>query len=61
MDPDFHVRVAAAEHLHALSRRYEDMIPRAELMKNLEVDGVRYPLVNPQSGIHRPRRFRGPA
>ncbi len=61
MDPDFHVRVAAISHLHALSRRYDDLIPRDELLRNLEVDGMAYPLVNPQSGIHRPRRFRGTA
>jgi putative restriction endonuclease len=61
VDPDFHVRLAAIEHLHALSRRFNDLIPRTELLRNLEVDHERYPLVNPQSGIHRPRRFRGPA
>jgi len=61
VDPDFHVRLAAIEHLHGLSRRFEDLIPRAELLRNLEVNGERYPLFNPQSGIHRPRRFRGSA
>jgi putative restriction endonuclease len=61
VDPDFHVRLAAIEHLHALSRRYEDLIPRSELLRNLVLDGERYALVNPQSGIHRPRRFRGTA
>ncbi len=61
MDPDFAVRLAAIEHLHALGRRFDDLIPRRELLENLEVGGVRYPLVNPQSGIHRPRLFRGPA
>lgn len=60
-DPDLAVRIAAIEHLHALSRRYDDLIPRAEVLQNLWVDGERYPLVNPQSGIHRPGRFRGPA
>jgi len=61
VDPDFHVRLAAIEHLHGLSRRFDDLIPRTELLRNLEVGGQQYPLVNPQSGIHRPRRFRGPA
>jgi putative restriction endonuclease len=61
VDPDFDVRLAAIEHLHALSRRYDDVIPRAELLRNLDFRGHAYPLVNPQSGIHRPRRFRGPA
>lgn len=61
MDPDFNVRIAAIEHLHALSRRFDDLIPRVELLRNLDVGGTLYPLVNPQSGIHRPRRFRGAA
>ncbi|MEA2130063.1 MAG: putative restriction endonuclease [Solirubrobacteraceae bacterium] len=61
MDPDFHVRLAAMAHLHALSRRFTDMIPRREILENLVVDGQPYALVNPQSGIHRPRPFRGPA
>jgi putative restriction endonuclease len=61
VDPDFAVRLAAIEHMHALSRRFEDLIPRRELLRNLELGGRRYPLVNPQSGIHRPRNFVGPA
>lgn len=61
MDPDFSVRAAAIEHLHALSRRYDDMIPRVELLRRLEVAGRSYPLVNPQAGIHRPAAFQGPA
>ncbi len=61
MDPDFHVRLAAIDHLHALQLRYEDMIPRREILRNLPVDGQSYALFNPQAGIHRPRLFRGPA
>lgn len=61
MDPDFHVRLAAIDHVHALSRRFEDFVPRTELLRNIEVGGTRYPLVNPQSGIHRPRAFLGRA
>lgn len=61
MDPDLHVRLAVIEHVHELSRRYEDLIPRSELLRNLEVGGQRYPVFNPQSGIHRPRLFRGRA
>jgi hypothetical protein len=61
VDPDLPVRLAAIDHLHALSRRYDDLIPRAELLRNLEFDGRLYPLLNPQSGIHRPRNFRGPS
>jgi putative restriction endonuclease len=61
VDPDFDVRLAAIEHVNALSRRFDDVIPREALLRNLEFRGERYPLVNPQSGIHRPRRFRGSA
>jgi putative restriction endonuclease len=61
VDPDFEVRLAAIEHLHALSRRFDDLIPRSEILRGLDVHGERYPLFNPQSGIHRPRRFRGGA
>lgn len=61
MDPDFAVRLAAIEHLHGLSRAYDDFIPRGELLRSLEVGGKRYALLNPQAGIHRPRAFRGPA
>lgn len=61
MDPDLPVRIAAVEHLHRLAERYTGVIPRAELLRNLEHGAQRYPLVNPQSGIHRPRLFRGPA
>lgn len=61
MDPDFPVRVAAIEHLDRLAHRYTGVIPRSELLRNLEHAGKRYPLVNPQSGIHRPRLFHGPA
>ena len=61
MDPDFGVRLAAIEHVHGLSRRFDDVIPRAELLRNLEFGDRRYPLINPQSGIHRPQLFRGPA
>lgn len=35
------------------------MIPRAALMAG--ADGSRLPILNPQSGIHRPARFRGEA
>ena len=61
VDPDFDVRLAAIEHVHELSRRYEDVIPRSELLRNLVYRGGQYPLFNPQAGIHRPRRFRGTA
>jgi len=61
MDPDFRVRLAAIDHLQALQVRYDDMIPRAEILRNLLVDGQPYALFNPQAGIHRPRRFRGSA
>ena len=61
MDSDLPWRLLAIEHLHALSNRYDDMIPRDALLKNLEFEGRRLPLFNPQSGIHRPQLFRGPA
>lgn len=61
MDPDFHVRLAAIDHLQALQLRYDDMIPRREILKNLLVDDRSYALFNPQAGIHRPRLFRGAA
>ncbi len=61
MDADFHVRLAAIDHLQALQIRYDDMIPRREILKNLLVDDRSYALFNPQAGIHRPRLFRGPA
>lgn len=61
MDPDFHVRLAAIDHLQALQLRYDDMIPRREILKNLRVEDRSYALMNPQAGIHRPRSFRGPA
>ena len=35
MDPDFAVRLAAIEHLHALGRRFDDLIPRRELLELL--------------------------
>jgi putative restriction endonuclease len=61
VDPDFDVRLAAIEHLHTLSRRFDDLIPRSELLRNLEFGRALYPLFNPQSGIYRPQRFGGPA
>jgi putative restriction endonuclease len=61
VDPDFAVRLAAIEHVNVLSRRYDDLVPRGELAKGLLIDSERYPLFNPQAGIHRPRRFHGPA
>ena len=61
VDPDFAVRLAAIEHVNALSRRYDDLVPRSELARGLLFEGVRYPIFNPQSGIHRPARLRSPA
>lgn len=61
MDPDFDVRLAAIDQAQALQDRYTDVIPRAELLKGVVVAGERYALLNPQSGIHRPRRFHRPA
>jgi putative restriction endonuclease len=61
VDQDLPLRLQAIEHMHVLSNRFDDMIPRQELMKNLDTGAGLLPLVNPQSGIHRPRRFRGPA
>lgn len=61
MDPDFRVRLAAIDHLQALQLRYDDMIPRREILRNLLVDDRSYALFNPQAGIHRPRLFRGTA
>ena len=61
MDPDLPIRLAAIEHMHALSRDFDDLIPRREILQNLVIEGERYAIVNPQSGIHRPRRFKGAA
>ncbi|MBA3748083.1 MAG: HNH endonuclease [Solirubrobacterales bacterium] len=61
MDPDFRVRLAAIDRLQALQLRYDDMIPRREILKNILVDDRSYALFNPQAGIHRPRLFRGSA
>jgi putative restriction endonuclease len=61
VDPDFGARLAAIEHVHALSRRFDDLIPLAELRRGVDIEGRRIPLFNPQSGIHRPAAFRGTA
>ena len=37
VDPDFHVRLAAIDHRQALQLRDDDMIPRRESLKNLDV------------------------
>jgi len=37
--PDFPVRLAAIEHVHGLSRRFDDLIPRDEILRNLEFNG----------------------
>jgi putative restriction endonuclease len=60
VDPDLPVRVAAIEHVLILARRYDDVIPRSELLRNLKFAGERYALLNPQAGIHRPAGFAGP-
>jgi putative restriction endonuclease len=61
VDPDFPLRLAAIEQVNALSRRFDDLVPRSELARGVTVDGRRYPLFNPMAGIHRPARFKGPA
>lgn len=61
MDPDFAARLAAIEHVNALSSRFGDLVPRDKLAEGIELPGRRIALFNPQSGIHRPRSFAGPA
>jgi putative restriction endonuclease len=61
VDPDLRARLAAIEHVHVLSRRFDDVIPRSELLHGVDVDGRRLAIFNPQSGIHRPASFRGAA
>ncbi len=60
-DPDHAVRRAALEHVRALSRRYDDLVPRAALLEGFTFAGERWSLGSLQNGIYRPRRFGGPA
>lgn len=60
-DPDHPVRRAALEHARALSRRYDDLVPRAALLEGFTFAGERWSLGSLQNGIYRPRRFAGPA
>ena len=45
MDPDFAVRVAAIEHVNALSRQYEDLVPRDRLAEGVQVGDRRIALL----------------
>jgi putative restriction endonuclease len=61
VDPDFAARLAAIEHVNALSNQYGDVVPRDRLAEGLQTPEGRIALFNPQSGIHRPRSFSSPA
>jgi putative restriction endonuclease len=60
-DPDHSIRQAALEHVRALARRYDDLVPRAALLEGFWFAGERWSLGSLQNGIYRPRRFAGPA
>jgi hypothetical protein len=60
-DPDHAVRKAALEHVRGLSRRYDDLVPRAALLDGFTFAGERWSLGSLQNGIYRPRRFSGAA
>ena len=61
MDPDYAIRCAALDHVRELSRRYDDVVPRAVLLEGFVYAGERWSLGSLQNGIYRPRRFSGPA
>jgi hypothetical protein len=55
-DPrDLELRQTAFEHVRALSRRYDDIIPVDELRKGFAFRGERVSLGSFYSGIFRPR------
>jgi len=60
-DPDHALRLAAIEHVRALSARYHEIVPTAVLRQGFPFGGGRVPLATFQSGIFRPAAFRGPA
>lgn len=58
---DLELRRAAIDHVRALSRAYDDIIPVAVLREGFQFAGERVSLGSFYSGIFRPRRMRGPA
>jgi putative restriction endonuclease len=51
---DTRIRLAAFEGLAELVDRHGDVLPRSELLKGFELDGVRVPLLSAQQGIFKP-------
>ncbi|MDQ3587258.1 MAG: HNH endonuclease [Actinomycetota bacterium] len=60
-DVDHDLRVAAHEHVRALSRDYDDLVPLPVLREGFLFEGERVSLGSFQKGIHRATRQRGDA
>lgn len=58
---DLELRRAAFDHVRALSRQYDDIVPVAALQAGFSFEGERVSLGSFYSGIFRPRQMRGPA
>lgn len=58
---DLELRQTAFDHVRALSRRYDDIIPVDELRKGFAFRGQRVSLGSFYSGIFRPKSLEGPA
>jgi len=56
-DPDLQMRLAAFERVEKLSQVHERLTAK-ELKSGFMFEGERYPLVNPQRGIFKPRQMR---
>ena len=58
---DLELRRAAFDHVRALSRRFDDIVPVTALQDGFEFQGGRVSFGSFYSGIFRPRQMRGPA
>ena len=58
---DMELRRAALDRVRVLSARYDDIVPRAILLRGFDLDGDRVSFGSFQDGIFRPRQCRGPA
>jgi putative restriction endonuclease len=60
-DPDLALRQAAITTAIDLRGTYDDLVPRAVLLKGFEFRGRRISFGSFQRGIHRPKEMQGPA
>ena len=56
-DPDIQMRLAAFDRVQKLSQIHERLTAK-ELNPGFIFEGMRYPLVNPQRGIFKPRQMK---